>query len=106
MSTVDELIAKYNAEPVCGRLIARVGGRNEYIADYGPTGFMLTEVGLKLEEGILQADARPASTDEFAAPVEAPKAKTRAKKAAAAEDTPVKTDSDDLSGRLDEALGQ
>lgn len=49
MATVKELIERYNAEEVGGRLIATVDGKREYIADIGSGGFMLTEIGLRLE---------------------------------------------------------
>lgn len=50
MNAVKELIAKYNAEEVGGRLIAVVNGRKEYIANVENGGFVLTAFGLMLEE--------------------------------------------------------
>lgn len=50
MNAVKELIAKYNAEEVGGRLIAVVNGRKEYIANIENGGFVLTAHGLMLEE--------------------------------------------------------
>ena len=50
MNAVKELIAKYNAEEVGGRLIAVVNGRKEYIANIENGGFVLTVHGLMLEE--------------------------------------------------------
>lgn len=57
MSTVKELIERYNAEQVCDRLLAVVDGKKEYIADVGNGGFSLTNVGLKLQQEWEQAQA-------------------------------------------------
>lgn len=45
-----DLIAKYNAEEVGGRLIATVNGKREYIANIDSSGFTLTPIGMMLEE--------------------------------------------------------
>lgn len=50
MEAIKQLITKYNAEEVGGRLIATVNGRREYIANLDNTGFTLTPIGMMLEE--------------------------------------------------------
>lgn len=73
---VKDLIAKYNADEVAGRLMVRIGGRNEFMATYDSNGFQLTEVGKQLEAGKLRADGQV----DTSPPPPAPKAHVGRKK--------------------------
>lgn len=89
MTSVKELIERYNAEQVCDRLIAEVDGKREYIADLANGGFMYTAAGLRLE----------AQWEESQAKKPAPKAKGgKAQKSAPEETTDV--DNEDLLAGL------
>lgn len=56
--SVKDLIAKYNASEVGGRLLVRVAGRNEFMATFDQNGFQLTEIGRKLEAGELRSEGQ------------------------------------------------
>ncbi len=92
MVTVKELIAKYNAEEVGGRLIAVVNGKKEYIATMENGGFILTPIGLRLEQESENV-VKEVEIPQPAAPAEKPK--RRAKKEADA-------DTDDLFAGIDD----
>lgn len=58
--TIQELITKFNAEQVGGRLIAVVNGKKEYIADLLDSGYALTYHGQMLvETAAEEAAAKP-----------------------------------------------
>ena len=95
MSEATDFISQNNAEVVFGRIIVRVGGKNEYAGDVTPGGgLLLNELGLAIQEGISSVDSVPG-----AAPVE--KVTRKPKKAPAAVEP---LDNTDLGGLLDEAL--
>ena len=97
---VQELIERYNAEQVGGRLIAVVDGRKEYIADVGSGGFQLTAAGLKLQHE--HEVAKEEAVEEKAPAPKPKKAKTKAEAPAAEPDVSLNAD----LGDIDDLLGE